>query len=123
MAARIDVFPAAILNFLKNLFFRKTCKLLTPNECKKKIEKMLGTLRFMQKKKFEPPFWIEPPFLINLTKYAVFLLGIYLEFPSRMLSTHTFAYVSVIDMLTLNLFEWTNLVYDTKKLTYQYPDY
>jgi hypothetical protein len=37
--------------------------------------------------------------------FFVFLLRIYLEFPSRMLSTHTFVYVSVIDMLTLSLYE------------------
>jgi hypothetical protein len=36
------------LGFFKN-FFHKICVLPTPNECKKKIEKMLDTLRVMSK--------------------------------------------------------------------------
>jgi hypothetical protein len=31
--------------FFEKLFFHKICVLLTPNECKKKIEKMLDALR------------------------------------------------------------------------------
>jgi hypothetical protein len=34
---------AAILGSSKNFFFYKICVLPTPNECKKKIEKMLDT--------------------------------------------------------------------------------
>jgi hypothetical protein len=35
------------LEFFEKLFFHKICILLTTNECKKKIEKMLDTLRIM----------------------------------------------------------------------------
>jgi hypothetical protein len=37
------------LGFYEKLFFHKICALPTPNECKKKIEKMLNTLRVMSK--------------------------------------------------------------------------
>jgi hypothetical protein len=33
------------LGFFEKLFFHKTCVLVEPNECKKKIDKMLDTLR------------------------------------------------------------------------------
>jgi hypothetical protein len=49
MAAQTIFFiPAAILDFLKT-FFPQNCVLLRPNECKKKIEKMLGSLRVTSK--------------------------------------------------------------------------
>jgi hypothetical protein len=35
------------LGFFEKLVFHKTCILVTPNECKKKIEKMWDTLRVM----------------------------------------------------------------------------
>jgi hypothetical protein len=35
------------LGFFEKHFFYKICVLLTPNECKKKIEKMLDALRVM----------------------------------------------------------------------------
>jgi hypothetical protein len=42
----------------------------------KNIEKMLKTFSVMQKKSdLDPPFWIDPPFLSNLTKYG--MLSIY----------------------------------------------
>jgi hypothetical protein len=37
------------LGFFEKLFFHKICVLPTPNECEKKIEKMLDTLRVMSK--------------------------------------------------------------------------
>jgi hypothetical protein len=43
-------FGAAILDLKKKkLFFHKVCVLLTPNECKKKIEKIMDTLRVTPK--------------------------------------------------------------------------
>jgi hypothetical protein len=39
----------AALGFFYKLFFHKICVLLRPNECKKKIEKMLDTLRVTSK--------------------------------------------------------------------------
>jgi hypothetical protein len=38
------------LAFFEKLFFHKNCVLPTSNECKKKIEKLLDTLRVMSKK-------------------------------------------------------------------------
>jgi hypothetical protein len=35
--------------FFEKLFFHKICVLVKPNECKKKIEKMLATLKVMLK--------------------------------------------------------------------------
>jgi hypothetical protein len=49
--------PDAILDFLKNFFFTK-------------FEKMLDTL-YVKNFDFDPPFWIEPPFLTYLTKNAL----------------------------------------------------
>jgi hypothetical protein len=46
---------ATILDFLKNFFFYKICVLPTPNECKKKIEKLLDTLSYVKKSDFDPP--------------------------------------------------------------------
>jgi hypothetical protein len=40
---------AAILDFLKNFFLQKICVLLTSIEFKKKIEKMLDSLRVTSK--------------------------------------------------------------------------
>jgi hypothetical protein len=37
------------LGFFEKLFFHKNCVFLTPNECKKKIEKILDILRVMSK--------------------------------------------------------------------------
>jgi hypothetical protein len=37
------------LGFFEKLFFHKICVLSTPNECKKKIGKMLDALRVMRK--------------------------------------------------------------------------
>jgi hypothetical protein len=37
------------LGFFDKLFFHKICVLLKPNECKKKIEKILDSLRVMTK--------------------------------------------------------------------------
>jgi hypothetical protein len=60
---------AAILAFLKN-FFPQNLRLT--NQSQKKIEKILDTLRVTSKKSdFDPPFWIEPPFLTHLARYAL----------------------------------------------------
>jgi hypothetical protein len=37
------------LGFFEKLFFHKICVFVTPNECKKKIEKMLDALKVMAK--------------------------------------------------------------------------
>jgi hypothetical protein len=62
------------LRFFEKSFFHKTCNQITPNECKKKIEKISETLKVNKKKSyFDPPFWTDPPFLtnFNMTKYTL----------------------------------------------------
>jgi hypothetical protein len=73
MAARIDfLIPAAILNFMNSFFSYKFCVLLIPKKIRKDDWKNLENSQSCAKQSdFDPPFWIDPQFLSNMTKYSL----------------------------------------------------